>query len=1628
MLIILRTTRARFYLTALTWIFLSTCVPAQNLPNCDARDCGDLHLEFDTVDEIFACWGEAVTLVNQSEAGFDFFVVDWRDGTTDTVRHAGPISHVYEVPDDDYCSPAITYRVALRGVKNCGSGTTCVTTNVAIEVVPDPTADFSAREEACVGEEVIFLEESCNESNDGYYWDFGDGTTSTLPNPGHAFDRPGTYDVRLRVSARGGCGERTDEIVRQVRVVAPPDPAFDISEEDLTVCMGETITFTNRANDHTKIRWTISSPDEWEFTDPDMDPTTDVIGVRFTGVGDYRVRLTGENACGSEIAETSVRVRSSPIAELHAPEPSCGALSVSPDDFGFWLGGEYDGVCWVFDQAGRTDTICAEDFGSYTFESSGTAEVLIASSCGTQSWSVDVTVNVPESLHLSAEATYCSGTAPTELGTSIAGGSWSGPGIVDAGTGRFDPGSARVGENVITYTVDRDHCTYSAQITVRVVASEQVTTPDATYCADDSPQTLSASPGGGSWSGAGITDAAAGTFDPRLAGAGTHTPVYTYSDGSGCRVVGRPTITVTAPPNFTVPDTVIICFADADFDLSEVAGLSEHSTAGTFRWTTDGRNISGGKYNPRRESGRPGFVSLRMRYTRAACSVERDVVLHVTEPVAVTIAPVDEVCIDAATHQLTGSPTGGQWSGPGIDAVSGVIDLWATGGGVFIYRYTLDAGKNCERSTTREVTVSNPGRELHAGPAQQICEGEALTVLLEGAEPADGTWSGPGLEGNTVRLASLVPDSTYEYTYTRTTERGCSASVTKLLTYDGRPHASFGTPDSLCAETDFRPAGEDPGATYHWDFGDGTTSDEVTPQHAYSAGGRSYVQQLSVTSAAGCRVDTQRSVYVTALPTADFTLDSVIGCAPFQLDLQGQLTGEDIRTAWFIGRDTIGTFPSVQHTLGGFVKDTTLTVTLVAENGCGAGTREQSVTVKPTPRASFAMALDHGCSPFAPRLNNRSVGQPTGYQWVFGNGETSEAEHPEVPAFTTEMDTFRTYRISLTATNACGRNTFSDEVTVHPPDVRALISLDETRGCQPWTFSPRSGSTPGAALAWSVLDSLGREVATGRGSEPLITLREAGHHRIVLRASRCGTATDTAHVWVTPTPALAIEVPQSICEEEELTLETHGGTFVNAQWRVGGIITSDERSPTVHFSRPGRHVISLAAEAPLTGCPVQASATIDVLPQPLARPAAVDSSSCPPFTTTFTPGADDNDQLTFQWKFDDGGNVSDRKSPTYTYERSGNYEPSVTVTDTSGCSTTAVLSRIRVHAVPAADFTVPATEFCGPTARVPFTTGAPDAAAYAWTFGDGNRSTEARPAHVYSAPGTYPVELVTRSAHGCGDTSSTIISVLAAPEADFDLPPPVVCAPFDFSFRAKDTEASRYEWFLDGEDTPFVGRRFEVELTEARSYDLRLVAINRDMCRDTLTVPDVVQVESTPTADFFPFVDEDPVRVGEVRFDNRSTGADAYRWEFGDSTASTELSPLHVFRRGGTYDVKLTATAHHAGGFTCADSLARLVRTESFGRFFVPTALSPESGSEEVRQWGAKGMQISAYTLEVFSPFGQRVFVTDALDEGRPAGRWDGTYAGSDEVVPQGAYTWRAQVTYHDGRTENLLGTVTVIR
>ncbi|MET3021824.1 PKD domain-containing protein [Flavobacterium hydatis] len=66
-----------------------------------------------------------------------------------------------------------------------------------------------------------------------------------------------------------------------------------------------------------------------------------------------------------------------------------------------------------------------------------------------------------------------------------------------------------------------------------------------------------------------------------------------------------------------------------------------------------------------------------------------------------------------------------------------------------------------------------------------------------------------------------------------------------------------------------------------------------------------------------------------------------------------------------------------------------------------------------------------------------------------------------------------------------------------------------------------------------------------------------------------------------------------------------------------------------------------------------------------------------------------------------------------------------------------------------------------------------------------------------------------------------------------------------------------------------------------------------------------------PTADFSFKVNE-TTTPKTIVFENKSTNATEYLWDFGDKTTSSEKNPSHSYTAAGTYLVKLTATG--AGG------------------------------------------------------------------------------------------------------------------
>ena len=91
------------------------------------------------------------------------------------------------------------------------------TDKVKVIGYPTPVADFSSNEPVYVGQPIQFT--NLSSVSDGatieYWWDFGDGETSTEKNPSHVYAEAGTYDVLLVATREPGC---SDEVVKPVTV------------------------------------------------------------------------------------------------------------------------------------------------------------------------------------------------------------------------------------------------------------------------------------------------------------------------------------------------------------------------------------------------------------------------------------------------------------------------------------------------------------------------------------------------------------------------------------------------------------------------------------------------------------------------------------------------------------------------------------------------------------------------------------------------------------------------------------------------------------------------------------------------------------------------------------------------------------------------------------------------------------------------------------------------------------------------------------------------------------------------------------------------------------------------------------------------------------------------------------------------------------------------------------------------------------------------------------------------------------------------------------------------------------------------------------------------------------------
>ncbi|MGB4846324.1 MAG: PKD domain-containing protein, partial [Saprospiraceae bacterium] len=633
-------------------IFYSDSALGQcSLAICFDDDCGPVNVGFNPPSGgVSFCEDALVPLVNTSATDFTYYVIDWSDGTLDTIYTKDTVFHQYHIPDSLLCQGNKPLQVCFIGVLECGGNQrSCAWGSYGFQLKVRPKAVLDLQPQYCIHSPVAMNELSCNAT--GYAWSFGDGNTSTQSDPSHTYSTSGTYNVTLIVTNE--CG--SDTAYSSIEVVEYPIALVNWSPADDTVCIGQQFTFHDISLPVNNTTWYFPPLDttKWMFTDTLMNASSDSVSIIFKKIGNYKMQLKVSNACADSIWEENIVVLNSPTITLN-PGPTLCINNANYVPVAFYSDTTHiQSYLWTFSGGMPAISTIAHPT-NITFSTAGTHNVslTIQSECGPSTVSTTVVVNALPVITLPVvPSVYCSGSMPDTLHALPPGGMWTGPGITSDSI--FDPGAVSPNATyTLIYSAMNGTCTASSNLSVTVVSSVNVSVQDTSLCEDSAPVSLIANPSGGIWSGLGIVNSN-GLFNPDTSGIGLFHPTYAYQDVNGCNVVTAANVDVHAFPTISLLDTSLLCDVNTVSNLSDILQLSVSPTGGNLIWTVNGLP-SNGTING---MGLSGFQHINVTYASGPCSVSDSAIIEIIAPPVLQISGDTILCIQDSVFQLQSNLT-----------------------------------------------------------------------------------------------------------------------------------------------------------------------------------------------------------------------------------------------------------------------------------------------------------------------------------------------------------------------------------------------------------------------------------------------------------------------------------------------------------------------------------------------------------------------------------------------------------------------------------------------------------------------------------------------------------------------------------------------------------------------------------------------------------------------------------------------------------------------------------------------------------------------------------------------------------------------------------------------------------
>jgi PKD repeat protein len=1188
----------------------------------------------------------------------------------------------------------------------------------------------------------------------------------------------------------------------------------------------------------------------------------------------------------------------------------------------------------------------------------------------------------------------------------------------------ISPANYNISTLPVKITYKRNECVVSKISFLRFIEKPIIPlTSDTTLCIQQSTFQLNSNVNGGQWSGPGVNST--GLINLATAGDGVKKYTYTFQPNTSCEQKITVNITIKDPAKgLTAGPDQKICSGNVTFFT-----LTGNTPIGGI-WSGKSINPNTGQIDIT-QLQEDSLYTYKYCLTEAAingCEACRDkkFIVHSLPKPIFDISGLACIGQDVVLSDKTSGMNTIKFDlGDGTSSSQKIITHNYAKKGTYVIKLEVTDKNGCKKDTTQSLYVTTKPISAFSIPQKDGCA--PFILNLQNTSTGDNLsylWSVnkrnyAQIDPPPILLDYINTDTTFIIQLAAANECGTIIFIDSVRVHP-YPKVNFGVSDlSGCSPLSINFSNVSTGNpdTYFWDMGNGTVLNERYPAPQIYTTTKDSISKYSIILIGKnkCGIDSIKK-NITVYPpdvTAFIEASGLSYCQYDSLKLSAYSTPGAINTWKILAPDgtTLGASGNIVQLS---LIQTGEYIAILYANRCGSDSDTVKINAKPAPMVDFDVP-SFSCLGSIVAFKNLSI-STAGSVWDYGDGSTDASTNGNHVYIQPGI-----YKVKLTSYSLLNNCPFTIEKMIRIIGLPTASFIPSSlSGCEPLVINFTNNSTPGTKYDWS----FGDMTSNSQAKEPMHSFNLSGLFEVKLTVHDefgCFTDTSVLNVIVHPKPKSNFTFKDKIyCHRyDTVHLANQSIGSVSHKWSLDGQIFDNFNVIWVPTS-PGKYDLKLISGSNF-GCYDTISKSITILPSPQSKFISDKSNGCLDLILKLENLSENATK--YVWNFGNG-TTSVEKSPSYTYITPGNFTVSLISISENGCPNDTFMRGIIVYPKPIAAFTATKDNICGIPTRVTIKNISIGNVDNEWKVNGNLYSKDPDYAYIFNAPGTYQIQLVIKNEFLCADTIIKSVDIYHQPKANFVIKTEA-CENETIVLQNQSINALLYEWTIESKGK-ITNAEPKLVFDKAGKYAVRLIAIYNEYCKDTFTLALPIQIFRKPKADFDYRTGFEDNLLGEVSFNNLSVDFTRSLWNFGDGFSSDDENPYHEYDINRDVLVSLIAFNDNNGSFTCQDSISKPIAPEWITTFYAPNALSPEYGDGEVKVFKPVGIGIVKYKMSVYSPWGEKVWSTDHLEKGSPSYAWDGMYNGS--YVPQGAYSWIADVTFVNGFRKVFKGSVTVVR